>query len=84
MRLCELNFTPTLENCPVVLVKLLSNTAVKRHLTMLMKLEGKKSLQFHANKQQYDMNLGLLHKSFELSLPLKIIFTAPKSLYSCF
>ena len=60
------------------------NTAVKRHLTMAMKLEGKKSLQFHANKQQYDMNLGLFHKSFELSLPLKIIFTATKSLYSRF
>ena len=28
--------------------KLISNTAVKRHLTM--KLEGKISLQFHVNK----------------------------------
>ena len=38
-----------------------------------MKLEGRKSLQFHANKQQYDiMNLGLFHKSFELSLSLPI------------
>ena len=37
--------------CPVMLVILISNTAVKRHLTI--QLEGKISLEFHANKQQY-------------------------------
>ena len=31
-------YAETVENCPVVLVTLISNTAVKRHLTM--KLEG--------------------------------------------
>ena len=36
------------------IVKLISNTAVKRHLTM--KLEGTISLLFHVDKQQYDMN----------------------------
>ena len=36
----------------MVLVILISNTAVKRHLTM--KLEGKISLEFHANKH-YDV-----------------------------
>ena len=55
---------------------------MKRHLTI--KLEGRISLLFHANKKQYDMNKGLFHKIFELSLPLKIIFTATKSLYSRF
>ena len=56
-----MNFSPTVENCPVVLVILVSNTAVntyenivKRHLTM--KLDGRISLQFHANKKQYDIN----------------------------
>ena len=51
-----MNFSPTVENCPVVFVILISNTAVntyekhcdKRHLTI--KLEGRISLQFHANK----------------------------------
>ena len=63
-----MNFTPTGENCPVVLVILISIIehcncserirktldTVKRHLTM--KLEGRISSQFHANEKQYDMN----------------------------
>ena len=57
-----MNFTQTVGNCPVVLVILISNTAVNTYETyceassQVMKLEGRISSQFHANKKQYDMN----------------------------
>ena len=52
-----MNFTPIEDNCPVVLVILISNTALKTYekhceasFHHVMKLEGRISLQFHANK----------------------------------